>query len=36
MHPVLCTNTYHDITYLVNHGMVKNTVCKLGYLENEM
>ena len=21
---VLCTNTYHDVTYLVNHRMVKN------------
>ena len=25
MHPVLCTDTHHDVTYLVNHGMVKNT-----------
>ena len=25
MHPVLCTNAYHDIMNLVNHGMVKNT-----------
>ena len=25
MYPVLCTNTYHDVTDLVNHGMVKNT-----------
>ena len=24
MRPVLCTNTHHGITYLVNHGMVKN------------
>ena len=22
MHPVLCTNTHHDVTDLVNHGMV--------------
>ena len=26
------TNTYRDVTDLVNHGMVKNT--KLEYLEN--
>ena len=25
MHPVSCTNTHHDVTYFVNHGMVKNT-----------
>ena len=25
MHPVTCTNTHHDITDLVNHGLVKNT-----------
>ena len=25
MHPVTCTNTHHDVTDLVNHGMVKNT-----------
>ena len=25
MHPVSCTNTHHEITDLVNHGMVKNT-----------
>ena len=25
MHPDSCTNTRHDVTYLVNHGMVKNT-----------
>ena len=25
MHPVLCTNTHHDITELINHGMAKNT-----------
>ena len=24
MHPVSCTNTHHDVTVLVNHGMVKN------------
>ena len=25
MHPVLGTDTHHDVTGLVNHGMVKNT-----------
>ena len=25
MYPVSCTNTHHDVTDLVNHGMVKNT-----------
>ena len=25
IHPVSCTNTHHDVTDLVNHGMVKNT-----------
>ena len=25
MHPVSCSNTDHDITDLVNHGLVKNT-----------
>ena len=25
MYPVSCTNTYHDVRDLVNHGMVKNT-----------
>ena len=25
MHPVSFTNTHHDITDLVNHGIVKNT-----------
>ena len=25
MHPVTYTNTHHDITDLVNHGMVENT-----------
>ena len=32
MHPVSCTNTHHDVTDLVNHGMVKKQ--KLEYLEN--
>ena len=25
MHPVSCTNTHHDVTDLVNHGIVENT-----------
>ena len=33
MYPVSCTNTHHDFTDLVNHGIVKNT--KTQYLENE-
>ena len=32
MHPVSFTNTHHDVTDLVNHGMVKKQ--KLEYLEN--
>ena len=29
MHPVLCTNTHHDVTDLVNHGMVKNAKTRI-------
>ena len=25
MHPVSCTNTYHDVADLLNYGMVENT-----------
>ena len=25
MHPVSCTNTHHDVTDVINHGMIKNT-----------
>ena len=32
MHPVSCTDAHHDITDLVNHGMVENT--KTWNLEN--
>ena len=32
MHPVSFTNTHHDVTDLVNHGMIKKQ--KLEYLEN--
>ena len=34
MHPVLCTNTHHDITDLVNHGMVKNTKTWISWKQN--
>ena len=33
IHPVSCTYTHHNVTDLVNHGMVKNTK-KLEYLES--
>ena len=32
MHPVSCTNSHHDVTDLMDHGMVKKI--KLAYLEN--
>ena len=32
MHFILCTTIHHDVTDLVNHGIVKNT--KIEYLEN--
>ena len=32
MHPVSCTNTHHNATDLVNHGIVK--IQKFEYLEN--
>ena len=32
MQPVSCTNTHHDVTDLVIHGMVK--IQKLEYIEN--
>ena len=41
MHPVSCTNTHHDITELVNQGMVKYTKTwiyrkwKVAFLRNE-
>ena len=34
MHPVLCTNTHHDVTDLVNHGMVKNTETWISWKPN--
>ena len=33
MLPVSCTNTPHDVTDFLNHGIVK--IKKLEYLENE-
>ena len=34
MHPVSCTNTHHDVTDLVNHGMVKNTKTWISWERN--
>ena len=34
MHPVLCTNTHHDVTDLVNHGMVKNTKTWMSWIQS--
>ena len=34
MHPVLCTNTHHDVIDLVNHGMVKNTKTWISWKRN--
>ena len=34
MHPVLCTNTHHDVTDLVNHGLVKNTKTWICWKQN--
>ena len=34
MHLVSCTNTHHDITDLVNHGMVKNTKTWISWEQN--
>ena len=34
MHPASCTNTYHDITDLVNHGAVKNTKTWISWEQN--
>ena len=33
MYPASCNNTHHDVTDLINHGIVKN-IRKLEYLEN--
>ena len=34
IHPVSCTNTHHDVTDLVNHGMVKNTKTWISWERN--
>ena len=33
-HLVSCTNTHHDVTDLVNHGMVKNTKTWISWKRN--
>ena len=34
MYPVSCTNTHHDVTYLGNHRMVKNTKTWISWKQN--
>ena len=34
MHLVSCTNTHHDVTNLVNHGMIKNTKTWISWERN--
>ena len=34
MFPVSCTNSYHDVTDLLNHGMVKNTKNWISWEQN--
>ena len=34
MHPALCNNTQHDVTDLVNHGMVENTKTWISWKRN--
>ena len=34
MHPLLCTNTGHDVTDFVYHGMVKNTKTRISQEPN--
>ena len=34
MHPVSCANTHHDVTDLVNYGMVKNTKTWISWERN--
>ena len=34
IHPVLCTNTHHDVIDLVNHEMVKNTKTWISWKRN--
>ena len=34
MHPFSCTNTHHDVTDLVNHGIIKNTKIRISREKN--
>ena len=35
-HSISCTNTHHEVTHIVNHGMVKTTKnLKATFLENK-
>ena len=34
MHPVSCSDTHHDVTDLVNHGMVKNRKTWISWEQN--
>ena len=34
VHPVSCTNAHDDVTDLVNHGMVKNTITWISWEQN--
>ena len=34
MHPVLCTDTHHDVTGFVDLGMVKNTKTWISWERN--
>ena len=34
MNPVSCNNIHHDVTDLVNHGMVKNTKTLISLEQN--
>ena len=34
MQPVQCTNSHHDVTDLLNHGMAKYTKTWIQYFEN--
>ena len=34
MHPISCTNTHHDVTDLVNHGLIKNMKTRIPWVQN--
>ena len=36
MYPSSCTNTHHDVTGLVNHGMVKNKNMNISKMEHNV